>query len=121
MNSSEISNQERLVLLRRSISDLNDLSKRLLSSEEFDVLEDNWLQHPNWDHTSYWRGADIQVIQSYVGDTIKVWKNHPDLNSGSYSTDTPCPSRFPNFLSGLILEIQVYQFSLTFSLRLAFL
>ena len=55
-------------------------------------------------HPRFFRGADIQVVKCEPGSTIKQF--HENVVELTYSTDEPCPSRFPILMSGLIREIQ---------------
>ncbi len=55
-------------------------------------------------HPKLFRGADIQVVKCEPGSTIEQF--HENVVELTYSTDEPCPSRFPILMSGLIREIQ---------------
>ena len=101
--------QEMLAALRQHILQLNALSKNLQSGKNFDDLENEWLVEPiRTKHVfspPYWRGADVQVIEVFEGETLADWKKHEDLHVSYYSTDDPIPSRYPKLLSALIREI----------------
>ena len=54
--------------------------------------------------TTFWRGADMQVVKSIHGQTKSDWDKKLNLDIGLIY-DAPCPSRFPLMLSGLFLEV----------------
>ena len=101
--------EEMLGALREHILQLNSLSKNLQSNKNFDDLENEWSAEPiRTKHVfqpSYWRGADVQVIEAFEGDTLEDWKKHEDLRFRYYSQDDPIPCRYPKLLSALMAKI----------------
>ena len=88
------------------IDRLNFLSKELQATEDFDALEKLWINERK-EHgatLSFWRGADIQVVPCQNGETEEDWRALETLQVG-YRIDEPCPSRFPEMLSGLLVRL----------------
>ena len=51
-----------------------------------------------------WRGSDIQVVKSEIGDDYEKWRSK--VIRHGYGFDEPCPSKFPEVLTGLIHIMQ---------------
>lgn len=51
-----------------------------------------------------WRGSDIQVVQSEVGDDYEKWCDK--IIRHGWGFDEPCPTKFPEVLTGLIHTMQ---------------
>jgi hypothetical protein len=51
-----------------------------------------------------WRGSDIQVVKSEIGDDYEKWCSK--VIRHGYGFDEPCPSKFPEVLTGLIHIMQ---------------
>ena len=52
-----------------------------------------------------WRGADVQVVKCDRGSLLENW-NKSVVNNG-YHDDTPCPSRYPDLIVGLIRKLDL--------------
>lgn len=51
-----------------------------------------------------WRGSDIQVVKSDIGDDYEKWSNK--VIRHGWGLDEPCPSKFPEVFTGLIHTMQ---------------
>ena len=71
MEEEELSNSEVLRIIREHIAKLNDVSKRIQSSEYWKTIEQRWLNseyphQPQLSHPKeYFRGAGIKIFKSY--------------------------------------------------------
>mgnify|MGYP000014430210 FL=1 len=98
-----VTDEQTITAIRNSILRLNALSKSVQSKHNFDEIEQRWTKNNN-DYKGFWRGADIQVIETRNGETIYDWQNREILSQG-YSSDQPCPTKFPHLISGILIEI----------------
>ena len=58
-----------------------------------------------YDNFPYFKGAEIEVVKCEQGSSLNDWKNS-QIARHPYRIFTPCPSRYPELLSGLIFTIQ---------------
>jgi hypothetical protein len=98
-----VTDEQTITAIRNSILRLNALSKSIQSKHNFDEIEQRWTKNNN-DYKGFWRGADIQVIETRNVETIYDWQNREILSHG-YSSDQPCPTKFPHLISGILVEI----------------
>ena len=105
-NSKNADISEEIKHFRKQIDRYNLLNKKLQITEDFEELEKLWSdysQRHGWE-IPFWRGADVQVLLSRSGETEKDWRKAATLRRG-YGVDEPCPSRYPEMLSGLLLQL----------------
>ena len=98
-----VTDEQIITAIRNSIVRLNALSKSIQSKHNFDEIEQRWTKNSS-DYKGFWRGADIQVVEAGNEETIYDWQSREILSHG-YSSDQPCPTKFPNLISGILIEI----------------
>ena len=54
------------------------------------------MQSEGWPTSFFWRGADTCVIKVGKGEGKTKWK----VTTGGYTPDEPCPTQYPELLSG---------------------
>jgi hypothetical protein len=87
------------------IKKLINLSKKLSLIENIEKLEEKSLKWINRDFgRKYWRGGDIQVVKCFPDSSYEEFAK--SVTKAHYSRDEPCPSRYPELMTGLINEIQ---------------
>ena len=86
---------EQLVLLGKELSAISTTEK----------IEKKWLEYAkneSWPASLFFRGADICVIKVGRGEDKTKWR----VTTGGYTPDEPCPTQYPELLSGLLLRVQ---------------
>ena len=94
------------------INELITLGKIISTDKSIAALEHEGLAYIRSELSlgQYWRGADIQVVKCLSGSN---YTNFTDaIIQHNYSADEPCPSRFPELMTGLINRIQEKAFYL---------
>ena len=91
--------------LTEHIEQLVLLGKELSSNRAVEKIAKKWLvyaKNESWPKSSFWRGADISVIKVGEGEGKTKWT----VTTGGFTPDDPCPTQYPELLSGLILTVQ---------------
>ena len=90
--------------ISRHINDLINLGKILSIDSNIEEMENKALAWMKKNQSSYWRGADMQVVKCSPGANYKDFEDQ--LIRYNYSVETPCPSRFPVLMTGLVNRVQ---------------
>ena len=109
-NEEEIefpSDQDIVLSIGEHINELQEIATEIAEHRNFEGLAA--LHKEKWSAMGapsdrFWRGADIEVVNSSPGDGKEDW--HARVLNPGYHMDEPCPSRFPLVVSGLIWRLQ---------------
>ncbi len=96
---NEMTDERLLERLTFVISKFLNLSKNI-SPAHLQVIGDAKIK----EFGGLWRGSDIQVVKSEAGDDYEKWCDKVIRHGWGF--DEPCPSRFPEVLTGLIHTMQ---------------
>jgi len=99
-----LTDEEVIEAIISHIKELLEFSNSLENETIIKKLEDNGKAYNEQIGGYLWRGADIQVVECKKESNLKDWTK--SIVSLGYSDDTPCPSRFPNLIAGLIMKLQ---------------
>ena len=88
------------------INDLINLGKTLSIENNITNLESEGHAYikSECSEGAYWRGADMQVVKCLPGSKFIDFTDA--IIQYNYSVDEPCPSRYPELMTGLINRIQ---------------
>ena len=102
-----LNDQDIVLSIGEHINELQEIATEIAEHRNFEGLAA--LHNEKWSAMGapsdrFWRGADIEVVNSSPGDGKEDW--HARVLNPGYHMDEPCPSRFPLVVSGLIWRLQ---------------